>query len=110
MSQDRKMRRLKQAGGCSACSHAGGPRLAASSLAGLVGQVVGRAAVPLILTLVRGSGGDWDLSHTPVFPVIVSPSITHAGYWESQQTDTGHGLNFQLSLCCKKYFESLSEI
>lgn len=106
MSQDRKMQRLRQSGGCNACSHTAGPRLAASSLAGLVGSIAGRAAVPLILTLVREAGGHWDLSHTPLFPVIVSLSITHAGYWESQQTDAGQGLNFQLSPCFKKYFES----
>lgn len=59
MSQHRKMSRLNQAEGCSACCRVVGPRLAGSNLAGLVGQVLGRAAVPLILTKApeRGAGG-----------------------------------------------------
>lgn len=50
MLQDHKMLRLNQAENCSACSPVVGLRLVGSNLPGLVGQVVGKAAVPLLLT------------------------------------------------------------
>lgn len=72
MSQHHRLLRLNQAECCSAWSPAVGLRLAGSNLPGLVGQVVGRAAVPLLLTKASENRdwGCWDLSLTPIFPVI----------------------------------------
>lgn len=50
MSQHHKMLRLNQTESCSACSPVVGPRFAGSTFPKLIGQVVGRAAVPLLLT------------------------------------------------------------
>lgn len=112
MSQHHKVLRLNQAEGCSACSPVVGLRFAGSSLPGLVGQGMGRAAVPLLLTKAseKRDWGCWDLSPTPVFPVTVFPSIAPISYWEIPWRGTRHGLNSQLSFCCKKGFCVLNEI
>lgn len=106
MSQHHKLLRLNQAECYSAWSPAVGLRLAGSNLPGLVGQVMGRAAVPLLLTKAseKRDRGCWDLSLTPIFPVIVFTSIAPISYWESPWRDTRHGLNSLPFFCCKRDF------
>lgn len=69
MPQDHKMLRLNQAENCSACSPVVGLRLVDSNLPGLVGQVVGRAAVPLPLTKASEKR-DWRCRD--VSPTVIS--------------------------------------
>lgn len=106
MSQHPKMLRLNQAEICRACSPVVGLRLAGSNLPGLVGQVVGRAAVPLLLTKAseKRDWGCWDLSPTPVFPVTLFNSIAPITYWEILWRNTRYRLNPQLFFCCKRDF------